>query len=99
MPPLRTRAPIGRHGTYTKVLDSDGNVVLDNTQTSNENMSEKTAYYLTYMMEETVKDGTGTEAQVAGVDTAGKTGTTSDDKDRWFAGLYRLLYRRGMVRL
>ena len=41
--------------TYTKVLDSDGNVVLDNTQSSNENMSEKTAYYLTYMMEETVK--------------------------------------------
>lgn len=72
--------------TYTKVLDSDGNVVLDNTQSSNENMSEKTAYYLTYMMEETVKDGTGQEAQVPGIDTAGKTGTTSDDKDRWFAG-------------
>ena len=72
--------------TYTKVLDSDGNVVLDNTQSSNENMSEKTAYYLTYMMEETVKDGTGKEAQVPGIDTAGKTGTTSDDKDRWFAG-------------
>ena len=72
--------------TYTKVLDSDGNVVLDNTQNSDENMSEKTAYYLTYMMEETVKDGTGYEAQVEGIDTAGKTGTTSDDKDRWFAG-------------
>ena len=72
--------------TYTKVLDSDGNVVLDNTQSSNENMSEKTAYYLTYMMEETVKDGTGQEAQIPGFDTAGKTGTTSDDKDRWFAG-------------
>lgn len=72
--------------TYTKVLDSDGNVVLDNSQSSNENMSEKTAYYLTYMMEETVKDGTGQEAQVPGIDTAGKTGTTSDDKDRWFAG-------------
>lgn len=72
--------------TYTKVLDSDGNVVLDNTQSSNENMSEKTAYYLTYMMEETVKDGTGQEAQVPGIDTAGKSGTTSDDKDRWFAG-------------
>ena len=72
--------------TYTQVLDSDGNVVLDNTQSSNENMSEKTAYYLPSMMEETVKDGTGQEAQVPGIDTAGKTGTTSDDKDRWFAG-------------
>ena len=38
------------------------------------------------MMEETVKDGTGQEAQIPGIDTAGKTGTTSDNKDRWFAG-------------
>lgn len=72
--------------TYTKVLDSDGNLVLDNTQTSRTVMDEKTAYYLTYMMEETVKSGTGTEAQIEGVSVAGKTGTTSDDKDRWFAG-------------
>ena len=72
--------------TYTKVLDSNGNIVLDNTQDSNQSMTEKTAYYLTYMMEETVKDGTGFEAQLDGMASAGKTGTTSDDKDRWFAG-------------
>lgn len=72
--------------TYTKVLDSEGKVVLDNTQSTHETMSEKAAYYLTYMMEETVKDGTGVEAQISGMSVAGKTGTTSDDKDRWFAG-------------
>jgi penicillin-binding protein 1A len=72
--------------TYTKVLDSEGNLVLDNTQTSRSVMSEKAAYYLTYMMQETVKNGTGKEAQIEGMSTAGKTGTTSDDKDRWFAG-------------
>lgn len=72
--------------TYTKVLDSDGNLVLDNTQSTRSVMSDKTAYYLTYMMEETVNSGTGTEAQIKGVSVAGKTGTTSDDKDRWFAG-------------
>lgn len=72
--------------TYTKVLDSDGNLVLDNSQSAHTVLSEKAAYYLTYMMEETVKDGTGTEAQIAGISVAGKTGTTSGDKDRWFAG-------------
>jgi penicillin-binding protein 1A len=72
--------------TYTKVLDSEGNLVLDNTQSSRTVLSEKAAYYLTYMMEQTVLDGTGTEAQIEGVSVAGKTGTTSDDKDRWFAG-------------
>ena len=72
--------------TYTKVLDSEGNLVLDNTQNSRTVLSQKAAYYLTYMMEETVKSGTGTEAQIEGMSVAGKTGTTSDDKDRWFAG-------------
>lgn len=72
--------------TYTKVLDSEGNLVLDNTQGTREALSEKAAYYLTYMMEETVKDGTGVEAQLENMAVAGKTGTTSDDKDRWFAG-------------
>ncbi len=72
--------------TYTKVLDSEGNLVLDNTQDSRTVLDEKAAYYLTYMMEEVVKDGSGTEAQIEGMSVAGKTGTTSDDKDRWFAG-------------
>ena len=49
-------------------------------------MSEKAAYYLTYMMQETVESGTGVEAQLDNMPVAGKTGTTSDDKDRWFAG-------------
>lgn len=72
--------------TYTKVLDSDGNIVLDNTQYNREVLSETAAYYLTYMMEETVKDGTAVEAQLSNMSAAGKTGTTDDDKDRWFAG-------------
>lgn len=72
--------------TYTKVLDSEGNLVLDNTQSTHEALSQKAAYYLTYMMEETVNDGTGVEAKLENMAAAGKTGTTSDDKDRWFAG-------------
>ncbi len=72
--------------TYTKVLDSDGNLVLDNSQSSREVMNSKAAYYLTYMMEKTVEEGTGQEAQLPNMAVAGKTGTTTDDKDRWFAG-------------
>ena len=72
--------------TYTRVLDGDGNVILDNTQSTHTALNEKAAYYLTYMMKETVRNGTGYEAQLDGRDVAGKTGTTSDNKDQWFAG-------------
>ncbi|MBQ9967754.1 MAG: PBP1A family penicillin-binding protein [Oscillospiraceae bacterium] len=72
--------------TYTKVLDSDGQVILDNTQDSCQAIGEKTAWYSTYMMVNTVEEGTGTGASLGQIQVAGKTGTTSDDKDRWFAG-------------
>lgn len=72
--------------TYTKVLDSKGEVVLDNTQDSKQAISAKTSWYSTYMMINTVNDGTGSGAALDGIQVAGKTGTTSDDKDRWFAG-------------
>jgi penicillin-binding protein 1A len=38
------------------------------------------------MLREVVAHGTGTHAQIKGWDIAGKTGTTSDDKDGWFCG-------------
>ena len=72
--------------TYTKVLDSDGKVVLDNTQQSHVAMKDMTAWYITYMLENTVESGTGTAAQIANMTVAGKTGTTTSDFDRWFAG-------------
>ena len=72
--------------TYTKVVDSDGKVVLDNTQQSHGAMKDMTAWYITYMLENTVESGTGTAAQIANMTVAGKTGTTTSDFDRWFAG-------------
>ena len=72
--------------TYTKVVDSDGKVVLDNTQQSHVAMKDMTAWYITYMLENTVESGTGTAAQIANMTVAGKTGTTTSDFDRWFAG-------------
>ena len=72
--------------TYTKVVDSDGKVVLDNTEQSHVAMKDMTAWYITYMLENTVESGTGTAAQIANMTVAGKTGTTTSDFDRWFAG-------------
>ncbi len=72
--------------TYTKVLDAHGEVVLDNTAASNTAMKEKTTYYLTDMMENVVEYGTGGDAALPNMPVAGKTGTTSNDYDRWFCG-------------
>lgn len=72
---------------YTKVYDSQGNLVLDNTQDSHEAVSQKTSVYMNYMLQY-ICDTTysGGVAKVDGITCAGKTGTTSDDKDRWFCG-------------
>jgi len=72
--------------TYTKVVDSEGNVILDNTQESHVAMSENTAWAMTFMLENAVNVGTGAPAAIGGMTVAGKTGTTSDNNDRWFSG-------------
>lgn len=72
---------------YTKVLDSEGNVVLDNTTTTvHRVISEETAWLLTDAMKDCVKIGTGTRANFKGMSIAGKTGTTTSGVDVWFAG-------------
>lgn len=72
--------------TYTVVKDSNGQIILDNTQESHVAMKDMTAWYITDMLTETVQSGTGMAAQLDNMTVAGKTGTTSRDFDRWFAG-------------
>ncbi|MEE1243171.1 transglycosylase domain-containing protein [Frisingicoccus sp.] len=73
---------------YTKVVDRDGNVILDTTNQHGERViKETTAFLLTSAMEDVVTSGTGTAANTYdGVQVAGKTGTTTDSKDLWFVG-------------
>lgn len=75
--------------TFTKVLDSAGNVVIDNVQKSGQIVSEKTVDYMNYCLVNATRNGTGTEADLRwshGITTAGKTGTTTSNKDRWYCG-------------
>ena len=72
--------------TYTKVYDSQGNLVIDNTQTTEQILSEKSVNYMNYCLTAAVEGGTGTAAQISGQIVAGKTGTTSSNRDRWFCG-------------
>ena len=71
---------------YTKVYDSQGNLVIDNEQESRKVLSDKTVNYMNYCLYNAANHGTGGAAIFAGQYIAGKTGTTSDNKDRWFCG-------------
>ncbi|MBP3476163.1 MAG: transglycosylase domain-containing protein [Lachnospiraceae bacterium] len=86
-------ACIANHGTYikpklyTKVLDHDGNIILDNTAPqSKQVIKETTAFLLTDAMVDVVTSGTGGSVNFGNMAIAGKTGTTSDYNDVWFAG-------------
>ena len=72
--------------TFTKVYDSNGNIVIDNTQETNQVLSEKTVDYMNYCLYNAANSGTGGAAIFAGQAIAGKTGTTSSNRDRWFCG-------------
>ena len=72
---------------YTKVLDHDGNIILDNTTPqSRQVIKESTAFLLTNAMVDVVTVGTGGSVHFGGMAIAGKTGTTSDYNDVWFSG-------------
>ena len=49
-------------------------------------IQEEAARQLVYMMEKVISEGTGQRAQFGGRQLAGKTGTTSANKDAWFVG-------------
>ena len=72
---------------YTKVYDADNKLLLDNTPVTTVAMSTKTRDYMIQLLSGVVETGTGRKAAIDGIQVGGKTGTTSADNDRWFAGV------------
>lgn len=87
-------AAIANNGTYnkptlfTKIVDHDGNVIIDHTTPENHQViKETTAFLLTDAMTDVVTKGTGASVNFnSNMAIAGKTGTTSNYVDVWFAG-------------
>lgn len=86
-------AAIANNGQYieptlfTKVLDANGNTILESNQKKKKVMQSSTAWLLTDAMKGVVTDGTGTAISLSSdMPVAGKTGTTSNNVDSWFTG-------------
>lgn len=75
-----------RPSFYSKIIDHDGNVLIDNTPKSRQVLRDTTAWLLTSAMEDVVTQGTGAKVNFGNMAIAGKTGTTSSNVDVWFAG-------------
>ena len=89
-------ATIANNGTYlapkfyTQVTDRKGNVILDHTAPAGRSVLEpSSAYLLTDAMKGVISDPQGTAngiINLGSMPVAGKSGTTSDYRDIWFAG-------------
>lgn len=72
---------------YTKVLDHDGNVLIDNQPETKQVMQPTTAWLLNNAMKDVITSGTGGPCALSsGMPVSGKTGTSSKDYDLWFCG-------------
>jgi penicillin-binding protein 1A len=75
--------------TYTKVTDNSDKVILENKAVSVQVIGDDTAFIMNQLLQSVVTSsgGTGKPAQLSNMIVGGKTGTTSDNKDRWFVGV------------
>ncbi len=71
------------------ISDSDGNVVWDGHQHQERRrvFSDSTSWMIVDMLKTAVQSGTGTSAKIKGQTVGGKTGTNSDQKGVFFAGM------------
>lgn len=70
----------------SKITTSDGDEVMSSSTKKRRVYSTNAANAMTDVLKSVVTGGTGVGAKVPNVDTAGKTGTTSLNKDGWFCG-------------
>ncbi len=72
--------------TFTKVVDFNGDVLLEDVNKKTEVVSEQTAYVMTDIMKDVLKGYPGSNAYNPTYEVAGKTGTTQENQDIWFVG-------------
>ncbi len=72
----------------TAVVDPSNKVIEGHELKAEQVLSPALAYEMTFMLEQVLDHGTGAGARKAGFrrPAGGKTGTTNDSKDAWFAG-------------
>ncbi len=71
---------------FTKITDADGNMVIDNQTESRVAMKDTTAHFINELLKAVITEGTAGRAAISGMTVAGKTGTTSNNFDRYFVG-------------
>ncbi|TDT50794.1 transglycosylase domain-containing protein [Fonticella tunisiensis] len=72
---------------YTVVKDNKGSIVLERKPEQSKSLSPQAAYIMVDLLESVVKNGTGKAANLGSMPTAGKTGTSNDWQNGWFAGI------------
>lgn len=73
--------------TYTHVVDKNGKVILENIPEKTQVVSPETAYIMYDLLKGPVERYSSRPAKFGDIPVAGKTGTTENNKDLWFAGI------------
>lgn len=75
----------------THIEDRQGNLISSFTSSSQDAISKESAYTMLTMMQNVITHGTGRRMvwgyDMQGVEIAGKTGTTNENRDAWFMGI------------
>lgn len=71
---------------FTKIIDKNGNVLLDNSPKENMVTSPQIAYIMNDILRTSVTNGLAGRAKISNMAVAGKTGTTNEQADIWFIG-------------
>lgn len=69
-----------------KITDANGNVLYNDIQEPIQIYTTKAARIMTNVLQSVMEGGTGAALQLNNMPSAGKTGSTNDLKDGWFAG-------------